>query len=71
MPESQPDFRDGTREYKLRALVHANYQPKVGENNGIGLKLVLESARESRRRMARQNKKFKQITNFNIINQLN
>lgn len=71
MSESHPDFRDGTREYNLRALVHANYQPKVGENNGIGLKLVVESARESRRRIARQNKKSKQITNLDILNQLN
>jgi hypothetical protein len=71
MTNSEPDFRNGTSEYKLRELIHGNYSAMVDANNGIGLKLVLESARESRRRLARQNKKFKQITNFNIITQLN
>jgi hypothetical protein len=71
MTNSEPDFRNGTSEYRLRELIHGNYQAHVGDNSGVGLKLVVESARESRRRLARQNKKFKQTTAFDILNQLN
>ena len=71
MTNSEPDFLATTNEYKLRKLIHGSYSATVDSNNGIGLKLVVESARESRRRLARHNKKFKQITNFNILNQLN
>ncbi len=71
MSISDPDFRDGTKEYLLRQLIHSNYQPLNVNRNGVGLKLVVESSRESRRRLARQKKQTKSTTTFDILNQLN
>ena len=71
MTNTEPDFRTGTREYKLRKLIQRNYKANIGANDGAGLRLLVESGRESRRRLARQNKKFKQTTTFDILTQLN
>lgn len=72
MTTSEPDFRNGTREYLLRDLIHSNYQAKnPTSKKGIGLKLVVEGSRESRRRLARQKKQTKSTTTFDILNQLN
>jgi hypothetical protein len=71
MSISDPDFRDGTKEYLLRQLVHSNYQPLNVNRNGVGLKLVVESSRESRRRLARQKKQTRSTTTLDILNQLN
>jgi hypothetical protein len=71
MSISDPDFRDGTKEYLLRQLIHSNYQPLNVNRNGVGLKLVVESSRESRRRLARQKKQTRSTTTFDILNQLN
>ncbi len=71
MSISDPDFRDGTKEYLLRRLIHSNYQPLNVNRNGVGLKLVVESSRESRRRLARKKKQTRSTTTFDILNQLN
>ncbi len=71
MSISDPDFRDGTKEYLLRQLIHSNYQPLNVNRNGVGLKLVVESSRESRRRLARQKKQTRSTTTLDILNQLN
>ncbi len=71
MSISNPDFRDGTKEYLLRQLIHSNYQPLNVNRNGVGLKLVVESSRESRRRLARQKKQTRSTTTLDILNQLN
>lgn len=71
MSISDPDFRDGTKEYLLRQLIHSNYQPLNVNRNGVGLKLVVESSRESKRRLARQKKQARSKTTLDILNQLN
>ena len=68
---SQPDFHDATKEYLLRELIHSKYQPENNKGNNVGLKLVVETSRESRRRLARQKKQTRPTTTFNILNQLN
>jgi len=71
MSNSQPDFRNGTKEYSLRQLVHGNCGPAEINGSGVGLKLTVETTRETRRRLARQNKKSKPTTVFKILTQLN
>lgn len=72
MSNSQPDFRDNTKEYNLRTLVHSSYQqPAAVNNDGVGLKLVVETSRESRRRLLREKKLVKPRKTFDILTQLN
>jgi len=71
MTNSQPDFCNDTKEYLLRELIHSKYLFKNGNSDGVGLKLVVETSRESRRRLARQKKQTQPTTTFDILNQLN
>jgi len=70
MSTAEPAFRNGTNEYLLRDLIHSNYQPMNVHQNGVGLKLVVETSRESRRRLARQKKQTKPKTALDILNEL-
>ena len=71
MTNSQLDFHNNTKEYLLRELIHSKYLPENNSRNNVGLKLVVETSRESRRRLARQKKQTRPTTTFDILNQLN
>ena len=71
MTNSQADFRNDTKEYLLRELIHSKYLSENNNKNNVGLKLVVETSRESRRRLARQKKQTRPTTTFDILNELN